>query len=1098
MILIKKSDTSTYPILSNWRWVFIALLWGLGFISTLAADPTCSTPSFLVKPDNIVGAYPVFVAVADLNGDGKADLVTANSSSDNISMFLGNGDGTFRPGVNYRVGSSPVSVATGDFNGDGKLDLVVANGQSTNVSILLGNGDGSFRTPANYTVASGPVFVTVSDLNGDGKPDFVVANQFPQGLSTFLGNGDGTFRSLSNTPLTALPLSVVVTDFNGDGTADLAVEEFNPEGGLLPYSLSILVGNGDGTFSREVSTSLSFGSGSTSFFPAGDFNRDGKMDLALAGPNGTVSILMGNGDGTFQNAVNYNTGTLVSPRGVAMGDFNGDGNLDLVTGPVRVSILLGNGDGTFRAPLTLDLPDTTTFVAVGDFTGRGKRDLVAANSFPGSVSVLLGKGDGAFQNPVNYSTGAGPGEFALTDFNRDGRTDLAVSNYSLNTVSVLLGNGDGSFRTPVEYSVGSGPIFVLTGDFNRDGKLDLAVANSQSSDISILLGNGDGTFRPAVSFPAGSNPYGVVVSDFNGDGKPDLAVVNPSQVVHDFFSQRGDVAILLGNGDGTFQSPVHYLAGTNPGRAITTGDFDGDGKVDLAVIDQGNNLVGIGDVAILLGNGDGTFQNDTTFAAGFTPGSIAAGDFNGDGILDLAVGRSFENPDGSIAILLGNGDGTFKTPASFGDHTRASFLVVGDFNGDGKLDLASGNTYPLSSSISILLGNGDGTFHPPVNYSVDSPYLRVGDIDGDGKLDVVTSNTILFNTCPAGNAELALFLAQAGAQSTSTTGGAGFVQAGFATVNVDSGGPLYGTAVFSLQQNGTVVSEAGVPASPPTTAARIFVDYRLNVPSKSGLAAGANVSVNTGFAVANTSDAVAQVSYTLRNLGGQILGVGHGSVTAGAHLAKFIDQLQDVAVGFQLPPDFATATQFGSLEIHSDQPVSVVALRLTTNQRGETLITTTPIADLTATTAGTQLFFPHMVDGGGYETRVALMNTSGVNETGNLQIFADNGTPLAVRPVNGSSESSFSYSIPPSGIFVFQTDGSPSTVNAGWIQVTADSSGPLPVGAGIFGFRQGGILVTESGIPSVFPTNHAMIYVDKSNGHDTGLAIAAPGGGGVS
>jgi hypothetical protein len=204
-----------------------------------------------------------------------------------------------------------------------------------------------------------------------------------------------------------------------------------------------------------------------------------------------------------------------------------------------------------------------------------------------------------------------------------------------------------------------------------------------------------------------------------------------------------------------------------------------------------------------------------------------------------------------------------------------------------------------------------------------------------------------------------------------------------------------------------------------------------------------------------------------------------------------------VATGFQLPPDFATATQFGSLEIRSDQPMSVVALRLTTNQRGETLITTTPIADLTSPPAGTQLFFPHMVDGGGYETTVVLMNTSGVNETGNLQIFADNGTPLAVRPVNGSSGSSFSYSIPPSGSFVFQTDGSPSTVNAGSIQVTADPNGPLPVGAGIFGFRQGGILVTESGIPSALPTNHVMIYIDKSNGHDTGLAIAAPGGGGV-
>ncbi|MBZ5535859.1 MAG: VCBS repeat-containing protein [Acidobacteriia bacterium] len=1069
--------------LHSWTlWYVLLMMVSLSGIvgrNLLAAAIACTTPSFSVKPDFIAGATPVFVAIGDFNGDGKGDLVAVNFGSNNVSILLGKGDGTFQAAVNYGVGSDPVSVAIGDFNGDNKPDLVVVNQRDNDVSILLGKGDGSFGAAADYQAGIGPNSVVTGDFNRDGKLDFVVANQFSKSVSVFLGNGDGTFQTTSDTTLATFPSSLVAADFNGDGIADLVIA------GVSLESVFILLGNGDGTFRNGPGV----GAAAAIPFAAGDFNRDGTTDLAVRGPNGRVSILLGKGDGTFQAPID-SPGTAFGF--VIPGDFNGDGNLDLVADS---SVMLGNGDGSFRPPMAISLPFNSVFVAVGDLTGHGKRDLAAANISNDTLAILVGKGDGTFQSAVNYSTGSGPGRFWLADLNGDGIPDLSVPNRGSDTLAILLGNGDGSFRTPSTYPVGSSPVFVTAGDFNRDGKTDLVVSNFTSKDISILLGNGDGTFQASSKIAAGSNPFYIVVSDFNNDGMLDLAVVNPSQVVHNFFSQRGDVTILLGNGDGTFQPPIHNLAGTNPGASAVTGDFNGDGIPDLAVIDSGNSVGGLGFVALLRGNGDGTFQDAGSIEVGISPGQIAVGDFNGDGILDLAVGRSFMNLSGSVVLLRGNGDGTFQAPVSFGDISSAGSLAIGDFNGDGKLDLAVAN---LNSSVSILLGNGDGTLQNPVDYSlgISSAFIGVSDINGDGKPDVVAPDAVLLNSCPAANAQIAMNLIDGGAQSVFTREGAGFVQAGYVTVDVGSGsGLLVGTAVFSLEQNGHVVTEAGVPVSPPTTAARIFIDYRTSVPSKSDHPDAASISIDTGFALVNPGGNAANVSFTLRDAAGQLLASGHSVLAAGTHLSKFIDQLHDVAPDFQLAADFPTVTKFGSLEIGSDQPLSIVALRLTTNQRGETLITTTPIADLTKTASETELFFAHVVDGGGYQSTVVLLNTSGLDETGNIQLFADDGAPRVVRPVIGNSGSSFAYTIKPGGIFVLQTDGSPPTVNSGWIRVTANQGSQVPVGAGIFGLTQGGILVTESGIPSALPTNHARIYIDKSNGHDTGLAIAFPQSG---
>jgi hypothetical protein len=338
---------------------------------------------------------------------------------------------------------------------------------------------------------------------------------------------------------------------------------------------------------------------------------------------------------------------------------------------------------------------------------------------------------------------------------------------------------------------------------------------------------------------------------------------------------------------------------------------------------------------------------------------------------------------------------------------------------------------------------------------------------------------------------LELALPEGGAISIATAGIASATQVGYAAAIIKSGTSPYGVAAFSYKQNGVTVSEAGVSASPPTTRARIFIDYRFAAAAVPAHIEAGTINVNTGIAVVNYGSATANVTYTLRNASDIIITTGHGTIDAGYHFACFIDQLKDKASDFILPPDFLTAIQFGSLEIVSTQPISVLALRGTVNQRNEFLITTTPVADLTQIPGSGPAYFPQFADGGGYTTSLILLNTSNARETGNLEIRDKNGNPLTVNQVGGTRDFSFHYSIEPGSFVRFQSSGFPANTTTGWVQVIPDAGTSTPVGSGIFGYNPGNVLVSESGIPAAAATTHARVYVDLSENHNTGLAIAS-------
>ena len=595
---------------------------------------------------------------------------------------------SFAAPVGFTAGDAPYEIAIGDFNGDGKQDVATANNGSNNVSILLGNGAGNFSAAASFGAGTGPASVTVGDFNGDGRQDLAVANY---------NSGNAGF-------------------------------------------VSILLGDGAGNFSAPTN----FGTGAGPFSVAvGDFNNDGKQDLAVAQNGSSISVLLGDGAGNFSAASSFGAGT--DPRSVAVGDFNGDGNQDLAVANVNssnVSILLGNGAGSFSAATNYLTGDGPLSVAVGDFNGDGKQDLTVANSLSNHVSILLGDGLGGFGVATNFAAGTQPSRLAVGDFNGDGKQDLAVNNLGSN-LSILLGDGAGSFSNPINFAPGSNPESVAVGDFDGDGKQDLAVANLIPGKVSILMRQLCPTPTPtatATATPTGTPPPPPTLGNYPDTSlllstgttvTPDAAPTNTTSI--DVSTSTNFKGTLAGDPTtGVVRVTDAHPAGT---YTITVRAFDGQGRTATTTF----TLTVTTPVTCI----PVSFAAATNFGAPVFPVSVAVGDFNGDGKQDLAVANYGVGPPhpipGSIYILLGNGAGNFSvTNFNFDSVRYPQSVVVGDFNGDGKQDLA----VAVISTVSILLGDGAGSFGTPTNFGAGNGprSVAVGDFNGDGKQDLAVTN----------------------------------------------------------------------------------------------------------------------------------------------------------------------------------------------------------------------------------------------------------------------------------------------------------------------------------------------------------------------
>jgi hypothetical protein len=441
---------------------------------------------------------------------------------------------SFSPAVNYATGSNPVNVAVGDFNGDGKPDLAAANFDSNSVSVQLGNGDGTFQPARNYAVGPNARSVVVGDFDGDRKLDLLASGWL------LLGNGDGTFKSATSINTLANIFNPVVGDFNGDGKLDLA--------SAGSTYVSVVPGNGDGTF--QPARNYAVGGFVSGTMAAGDFNGDGKLDLATgyfdSVSGGGVSVLLGNGDGTFQTARNLVLGSGVVPSSVAVGDFNRDGKLDMAVSDVfgrGVGVLLGNGDGSFQQPLNPDLGgppvDRLGSVAVGDFNGDGRPDL-AVKPYDGSIRVLRGIGDGTFLNAQDFSAGSSGGFVAVADLNGDGKPDLAVNafdgvNVLLNqfvTTTMLSGPTSSTYGQPVALTasvvsnagpVTAGTVTFLPGSTASSPPLPLNAAGQAAFNLATLP---PGNYYLTASYSGA--PGGAGTTGFSPSNGAVAVTVNPA------------------------------------------------------------------------------------------------------------------------------------------------------------------------------------------------------------------------------------------------------------------------------------------------------------------------------------------------------------------------------------------------------------------------------------------------------------------------------------------------------------------------------------------------------------------------------------------
>ena len=705
------------------------------------------------QTSNVYNAYAV-----DVNGDGYPDIVAFDLANNTTITWINLGNGTFNAAVTTPLDTTngyPDMIYLADVNGDGKADLIFGtialNGRTSATVYLetqLGAGDGTFGASSaakveSFTYAGSGIMpfgpgISVADINGDGKMDIALAidERFSQStgsyvVTTALGNGDGTFTGLGTATPISLPVSgsfalsynasiLSLADVNGDGKLDLVAD--------INGTLQTALGKGDGTFSTPVSTDISAVPVATQTVLV-DVNGDGKLD-AIVGGN-TLGVYLGNGDGTFAKPVpgsQYVVDPVGGSQTMVVADFNNDGISDIAqlgSYYTQISLFFNTSKGGFRAAPVLTAENDpnagyTVLLTSGAYTASGFSSPLVSHLGPTSTDLvtMIGDGKGNFTSVMALPTLPANEAFIQpvhADFNGDGLEDLVYAD-TAGGVWIALSKGDGTFATPVSIGLPASACevnYAAAADLDGDGKVDLVIPYASDaacgsggggpSGYFVALGNGDGTFGAATFVATGTELYSVTLGDINGDGIPDLVIDDTPFLYGSGFQ----LSVALGNGDGTFSTSASVLQSYVVSN-ISIADINNDGKADLVVSAeevQGSD-VSTGGILTMIGNGDGTFNSPSLIGGGNFFDGIQTADVNNDGNLDIVA--SLFNYTGQavnyygMVTLLGYGNGQFAAPYNSLESVGSTNVIAGHFVSDGAFDVIT------SSSVGTALFVGQG------------------------------------------------------------------------------------------------------------------------------------------------------------------------------------------------------------------------------------------------------------------------------------------------------------------------------------------------------------------------------------------------------